>query len=356
MNDFQPVVFLRKKRTGSPFYKFAATLNLSPGKALGLNDYRAAIVEFAREFVFYQVQSLKHGQGVIVKRAASLTIATAAITILFSITTACTRADDEKQEERFAAENRVAWCIVPFDAKKRGPAERAEMLVRLGITNIAYDWREEHVATFEDEIVQYRQHKLNYLAFWSWHDAMEPLIRKYDIHPQIWVMMKNSPEITQEAKVADAAAALLPLVEKTRSLNCKLAIYNHGGWAGEPSNMVEVVRRLREQHDAAHVGIVYNFHHGHEHIADFQTHMESMEPYLFCLNINGMEDASVVASGKNKILPVGAGKHEVAMLKIVKASKYNGPIGILDHRPETDSELTLKENMEGLDTLIKAGI
>ena len=25
-------------------------------------------------------------------------------------------------------ENLVAWCIVPFDAKKRGPAERAAML------------------------------------------------------------------------------------------------------------------------------------------------------------------------------------------------------------------------------------
>ena len=30
MTDFQSVVFLRKKRTGSPFYKFAASLNLNP--------------------------------------------------------------------------------------------------------------------------------------------------------------------------------------------------------------------------------------------------------------------------------------------------------------------------------------
>ena len=32
----------------------------------------------------------------------------------------------------FARTNLVAWCIVPFDAKKRGPEERAEMLSRLG--------------------------------------------------------------------------------------------------------------------------------------------------------------------------------------------------------------------------------
>ncbi len=290
------------------------------------------------------------------KRSASLTTFAASITVLLVFTSAGAQTNDDGHEDVFAPSNRVAWCIVPFDAKQRGPADRAEMLVRLGISNVAYDWRETHVPTFEEEIIQYRKHKLNYLAFWSWHDAMEPLIRKYDIHPQIWVMMKNSPADSQNEKVADAAAALLPLVEKTRSLNCKLAIYNHGGWAGEPSNMVAVVRLLRQQHNATHVGIVYNFHHGHEHIANFQSHLQLMKPFLFCLNINGMDDASVVASGMNKILPVGSGKHELAMLRIVKASKYNGPIGILDHRPETDSEVTLKENMKGLDALIQAGL
>jgi len=32
----------------------------------------------------------------------------------------------------FDRQNFVAWCIVPYDAKKRSPADRAEMLVRLG--------------------------------------------------------------------------------------------------------------------------------------------------------------------------------------------------------------------------------
>jgi hypothetical protein len=31
-------------------------------------------------------------------------------------------------EALFAKSNLVAWCIVPFDAKKRGPEERAHML------------------------------------------------------------------------------------------------------------------------------------------------------------------------------------------------------------------------------------
>ena len=33
----------------------------------------------------------------------------------------------------FASDNLVAWCIVPFDARKRSPAERAEMVRRLGL-------------------------------------------------------------------------------------------------------------------------------------------------------------------------------------------------------------------------------
>ncbi|MFO7973472.1 MAG: sugar phosphate isomerase/epimerase, partial [Candidatus Hydrogenedentota bacterium] len=52
----------------------------------------------------------------------------------------------------FARENLVAWCVVPFDANKRGPEGRAAMLKRLGFTKLAYDWRAEHVPEFEAEI------------------------------------------------------------------------------------------------------------------------------------------------------------------------------------------------------------
>jgi sugar phosphate isomerase/epimerase len=253
----------------------------------------------------------------------------------------------------FADDNLVAWCIVPFDAKQRGPAERAEMLQRLGLKHVAYDWRAQHVAEFEEEIIQYQKHNLNYFAFWSWHDAMEPLIKKHGIHPQIWLMMHNSTKDTQAERVADAAQRLLPLVEKTGSLGCKLGIYNHGGWAGEPENMIAVCRYLRQHHNADHVGIVYNFHHGHGHINDFAAQFKAMQPYLHCLNINGMDDEDIVASGRNKILPVGSGKHELEMLKAVRASGYKGPVGILDHRNELDAEESLKQNLDGLRELRK---
>src|ERR1051326_4081917 len=60
----------------------------------------------------------------------------------------------------FARDNLVAWCIVPFDSKKRGPVERVEMLKRLGFRRYAYDWRAEHLPTFDTEVAELQKHKI----------------------------------------------------------------------------------------------------------------------------------------------------------------------------------------------------
>jgi len=245
----------------------------------------------------------------------------------------------------------VAWCIVPFDSTNRTPAQRAKMVRDLGLRRVAYDWREKHVPEFEEEILQYKKHGLEFFAFWSWHDSMELLIRKHDIHPQIWVMMPQPDSDTQEERVRQAAAALLPMVQKTASLNCRLGIYNHGGWSGEPANMVVVCEHLKRHHQAAHVGIVYNFHHGHEHIEHFATHFGLMMPHLICLNLNGMADVEDVRAGQRKILAPGQGVYERSMIQQVLKSGYTGPIGVLDHQPDRDTAEVLRENLRGIRTL-----
>ena len=58
--------------------------------------------------------------------------------------------------DNFAKDKLVAWCVVPVDAKQRGPAERAAMLKQLGLKRVAYDWRTQHVKEFEEEILQYK--------------------------------------------------------------------------------------------------------------------------------------------------------------------------------------------------------
>ena len=242
-------------------------------------------------------------------------------------------------------DNLVAWCIVPFDAKKRGPAERATMLKELGITRCAYDWREEHVPTFEQEILEYKKNGIEFFAFWSVHEEAFKLFEKHEIHPQIWQIVNAPTGDTQATKVESAVQQMLDLAKRTKAMGCKLGIYNHGGWSGEPENMVAVCKGLHER-GYDHVGIVYNFHHGHGHINDWAESFAMMKPFLHCLNLNGMNP-----NEQPKILGIGKGAHELEMIRIVAESKYAGPIGIIDHREQIDAHESLLENIRGLQSV-----
>ena len=262
-------------------------------------------------------------------------------------------ADETVASERrlFDRSNLVAWCIVPFDAKKRSPADRAAMVRRLGLSRVAYDWRAEHVPTFEDEVKQYRRHGIEFFAFWSWHDEFAQLVKKHGIRPQFWLTNPSPAAETQAERVRSAAEELLPVVRKVAALKCQVGLYNHGGWGGEPENLVAVAEYLRGVHGAGHVGIVYNFHHGHAHIERFNEAIALMGPYLLCVNLNGMAEPETVDGMTNKILPIGQGKHEREMIRVLTNSGYSGPIGVLDHRKELDAEQSLRENLDGLDRL-----
>ena len=141
----------------------------------------------------------------------------------------------------FSQTNLVAWCIVPFDAKKRTPAERAEMVKRLGIPAIVYDWREEHVPTFEQEILEYQKHGLTYFGFWSSHEEAFKLFEKYRMHPQIWRSVPSPNAATPDERIQRAAEQLLPHVQRAAQLGSRFGLYNHGGWGGEPESMVAMM-------------------------------------------------------------------------------------------------------------------
>jgi hypothetical protein len=72
-----------------------------------------------------------------------------------------------------------------------------------------------------------------------------------------------------------------------------------------------------------------------------------MKPYLLCVNLNGMKKEGP------KILPIGAGTEERAMMKVIAASGYAGPVGILDHRGGLDAEESLTQNLEGLEKVLE---
>ena len=102
--------------------------------------------------------------------------------------------------------NLVAWCIVPFDSKKRGPEERAQMLERLGIHRLAYDWRSEHVPTFDAEIEALQRHHIELTAWWfpavmnAESQAILDCLKRHHLSPQLWVSMFPGPE-TDPAKL-----------------------------------------------------------------------------------------------------------------------------------------------------------
>lgn len=260
--------------------------------------------------------------------------------------------------EIFARSNLVAWCIVPFDAQKRGPEERAQMLERLGIHRFAYDWRTEHIPTFDEEIAACRRHKIDITAWWfptnldKDAQAILAALERNKVRTELWVMgsggaVKSADE--QQQRVAAEAKRLRSIASAAARIGCRVALYNHGGWFGEPTNQVAIIKELRTV-GVTNVGIVYNFHHGHDHIARFPELFRAIQPYVTCVNINGMVRDGERA-GK-KILALGKGEEEFAMLRTICASGWRGPIGIIDHRPETDSEETLRENLEGLDALV----
>ena len=253
-----------------------------------------------------------------------------------------------RADDLFGKANLAAWCIVPFDAKKRSPEQRAKMVAEMGISRIAYDWREEHVPEFEREIIAYQKHGIEFFAFWGQHDEAFQLFRKYKLSPQLWIMIGEEGE-TREEKIRNAATKLLPLLKIADELGSRVGIYNHGGWGGEPENMVAVCQYLQKNHATDNIGIVYNLHHGHSHLDRLPAAIKTMKPFLLCLNLNGMDQGGEEKG--RKILPLGVGTEDVKVLQQIRASGYNGPLGILNHTDE-DAKERLLDNLDGLNWLL----
>ncbi len=259
----------------------------------------------------------------------------------------------------FGRDNLIAWCIVPFDARHRGPEERAAMLGRLGFQHFAYDWRPEHIPTFDAEIEALKRHGVALDAFWVAPGELNresrlilDVLKRHDVKAALWVLIDvgNGPAnpAEQARRVEAASAKLKPLADEAAGAGCSIALYNHGGWFGEPENQVAIIGHLKGQ-GVANVGMVYNLHHGHEHLGRFPALLELMMPHLKALNLNGMDPGA--DPGARKILPLGQGSLDLGLLKTIRDSGYRGPIGILGHTQD-DAEDRLRDNLDGLDWLV----
>ena len=140
---------------------------------------------------------------------------------------------------------------------------------------------------------------------------------------------KSAEEQLQRVKAE--ADRIRPIAEEAAKIGCTVALYNHGSWFGEPENQIQIIERLKRD-GITNVGIVYNLHHGHGHIARFPQLLKAMMPHLLCLNLNGMVEHGE-ATGK-MILPLGQGDDDLKLLKQIVGSGYGGPVGILNHTGE----------------------
>ncbi|MBI3851814.1 MAG: PQQ-binding-like beta-propeller repeat protein [Verrucomicrobia bacterium] len=267
----------------------------------------------------------------------------------------------------FAHSNLVAWCIVPFDTKKRGPAARGQMLEQLGIKKLAYDWRAEHIPTFDDEVAAMKRHSVEMTAWWfpgalnAEARAILDCIKRNDIHPQLWVMLEGGPHLrldhafedtpaAQAAHVERLIAGVKPIAAEAAKLGCQVALYNHGGWFGVPENQIQIIARL-QQNGIRNVGMVYTQHHGHGEIDRFAELFPKMKPYLLAITLNGMIKDGDLQGHDLGTAPLGQGDQDLRLLRIIKESGWHGPVGII-LEVFADAETRLLDNLDGLDWLV----
>ena len=274
--------------------------------------------------------------------------------IIFQLFESCSSSSEQidTNPHLFAKNNLVAWCIVPFDSKKRNPEERAKMLSNLGIKSLAWDWREEHVSTLEEEIKALKNHDIELKSVWFWVDGVDEMIlnnsterilealEKTDTKTELWVSFPASyfENMTDGEKVQKGINTIKYLQNRTNEIGCKIALYNHGDWFGEPENQIKIIEGLEDKD----VGLVYNFHHAHDQLDRYEELIQIMKPYLWTVNLNGMKKEGP------KIMDIGKGDEEMHMMQTLKTLDFQGSIGILGHTDGEDIELVLKRNLEGL--------
>ena len=118
-----------------------------------------------------------------------------AATLTIGLPSGVTFADDPPSDASaiYAKENLVAWCIVPFDAKQRGPEKRAAMLERLGIRKLAYDYRAQHIPMFDAEMQALKKHGIELTAWWfprTLNDEARHILsvlKRHRVKTQLWV-------------------------------------------------------------------------------------------------------------------------------------------------------------------------
>lgn len=254
----------------------------------------------------------------------------------------------------FRKNNLIPWSIVGFDVKERTPKERLEMLERLGYKQYAYGNRPKHIPTMKQEWELAKEKDIAIKAVWLYINLNKDKVGRLKpesevvfenleavgLKTQIWVGFQPTyfDKLTDEESLKQSVSMIRYLSIRAEKLDCKIALYNHGGWFGKPENQIRIIEALPNRD----LGVIFNFHHAHDDIERYSENMRKLSPYLWCVNLNGMKIEGP------KIITIGEGNLEKNMIMQLLNLNYQGPFGILGHVKGGDPELILKENFYGL--------
>jgi hypothetical protein len=334
---------------------------------------------------------------------------------LLLLGTTVTAAPRDRADSRHAAslwqhDNLVATKTVHFDAKKRTPSERAEMLGRLGFRYFSYDWfaGPQELLSLDAGIEALQKHGITLISSLFLVDADNPeaktlleTFKHHHVHPQLWVLRypdmqaltwpkpfdtlpprqreealaKMSPRESskvmmdlmrqtltktpeeQARRVQEEADRVLAIVKLAAAYGINVALYNHGGWngwSGLMENQIAVVDSLKKR-GIANIGIVYNFDCAkdelHDDTADFPAFWKRAKSYVIAVSVSG------VPSELGTLIYPGQGGRELEMMRTIQESRWKGPIGLSaeiglnDEWKAGDAEITLRNDLIGLDWL-----
>ena len=255
----------------------------------------------------------------------------------------------------------AAWCVVPYDDRRRAPQERADALAKLGIEALAWDWRGEHVDEFGEQLDALRDRKLGLAAIWApipngvLNPALEAQVRTASgrgLTPQLWACAEfgapgPAPADGDPSVFADRLEPLARLAQET---GMTLALYNHLGWFGEPDNQLRVLDDL-EARGFDNTGLAYMQHHGHAHIDGFADLWDRINGRVVALGLNGMRDGAHWGDGK--VLPYAHGPRDLELARIINDSGWRGLTAVIGHTMD-DIELRIRDNLDGLDWIARA--
>lgn len=246
------------------------------------------------------------------------------------------------------------WCILGFDSLDRTPEQRIAMLKEMGFTRYGYNRGKGDFNEMKKEFNIAKDNNIEIVSIFLWLNAKRDSIGKLspsnqillnnlklvEQKPTIWLSFSDNffKNLNQEESIKLSIEMIQFVKLKADELGCKLALYNHHGWFGNPYHQVEILDRLKDDS----ITMVYNFHHAHEYVDEFPEIVTKIVPHLSFVNLNGVKKEGP------QILPIGKGDYEFEMIEQLNKEGFHGPWGILGHIKTEDVQKVLIRNIDGL--------